>query len=122
MAKAPKPRSDAETDGSDSNTITLTIEGVSHTVNFGAFNALQAAQLHRVTGVRFNEFVDRCCPPNPFDLEAVAVFVWAAGVQAGDPPAFSEVAESITGEGMRQFVSDALEAIDEPAEPGDPKG
>ena len=125
MATAPTPGLQDELDGktSDPNVITLTIDGTDHTVNVGAFNALQAGKLRTVTGFTYLDFVDRCAPPQPFDLEAVAVFVWVAALQAGRIVDFAEVAEGITGDVMLTFVTDALAEVEaEVEEPGDPKG
>lgn len=126
MAKAPTPGLHDELDGkaADPNVVTLTIDGADHTVNVGALNALQAGRLRTVTGFTYLDFVDRCAPPQPFDLEAVAVFVWVAALQAGEVVDYAEVAGSITGDVMLAFVTDALAAAEEaePEEQGDPKG
>ena len=127
MAKAPTPGLQDELDGkaTDPDVVTLTIDGADHTVNVGTFNALQAGRLRTVTGFTYLDFVDRCAPPQPFDLEAVAVFVWVAALQAGEVVDYAEVAKSITGDVMLTFVTDALAAAEaevEPEEPGNPKG
>lgn len=125
MGKPPTPGLAAELEGkppADANVITLTLDGVDHVLNVGALNALQAAKMRAVTGFSYVDLVDRCAPPNVFDLEAVAVFVWAAALQAGTIEDYGVLAEGITGDVVLKSIADALaEPGDEIEEPGDPK-
>lgn len=126
MAKAPTPGLAEELEGktTDPNVITLSLDGVDHVLNVGALNALQAGKMRAVCGLTYRDFISRCAPPDVFDLEAVAVFVWVAALQAGRVEDFAATAEGITGDVVLQSVKDALAEMDadQVEEPGDPKG
>lgn len=117
MATAPRPGSTAR-DATPS--ITITIDDQPYTLHPGELSALDVSAARRATREVWGEPVsvqrlltsvlagtDETLEP---DIDAIAVIVWLARRQNGDPATLSEVMESITFDS--EFAVDSEEAQD----------